>query len=223
MFPWSSPQAYAVQPQRTFILKWIRQDTFAPFTLIGTQSHKTDFVKGNINISGEQKFTGNTFSHCLLWRTAQWCVNAFHTPLSPLASPFWMIFTCCPYMSGKRKGMFTLLLLCQITIYQYTNKVIAGWGAVAQAAVPTMNELERPRGPGFESDPRSFPDPTPHLQLISCHKPSLHTRGKKPKIKSLKNHWRQHDCKAPFWILHYFGWKHWAITITSVINKQTNK
>ena len=45
-------------------------------------------------------------------------------------------------------------------------------GAVVQAASPTMNGSEPPRGPGFESDLRSLPDPTPHLslQLISCQK-----------------------------------------------------
>ena len=34
---------------------------------------------------------------------------------------------------------------------------------MAQAVAPTIYGLESPRGHGFESDPLSFPDPTPHL------------------------------------------------------------
>ena len=42
-------------------------------------------------------------------------------------------------------------------------KEVKSGGAVAQASAPTMDGPERPRGPGFESDSRSFPDPTPNL------------------------------------------------------------
>ena len=57
-------------------------------------------------------------------------------------------------------------------------------GTVAQAVAPTIYRLECPRGHGFESNPLSFPDPTPHLvsPSHSLSKPSLSypIKGKKP-------------------------------------------
>src|SRR4029434_6176099 len=70
------------------------------------------------------------------------------------------------------------------------NHLIWGGDTVAQAVAPTIYGLECPRGHGFESDPRSFADPTPHHFSPShfLSKPSLSylIKGKKPKIKSFK-------------------------------------
>ena len=73
-----------------------------------------------------------------------------------------MIYRIKLFCSYKEKNTS---IKFELTIINWgmTIKNMATGGTVGQAAAPTINGLERPRGPGFESDPRPFPNPTPHL------------------------------------------------------------
>ena len=74
-------------------------------------------------------------------------------------------------------ALFTVMLIESITVQICQNEYIWG-GTVAQAVALTIYELKRLRGQGFDSDPLSFPDPTPHLFSFPVQKHSLSYRLK---------------------------------------------